>query len=392
MSVPLWSRSSRPEELRTEVVVVGAGIAGIGAALDLHRRGVDTIVVDRGAVGSGASSRNAGFLMRGAADNYAAGVRVYGRELARSLWRMTEDNLAGLIELGAERVPSFARRPSCLLAMTEQEACELHRSVEMLRDDGFAADLVWKHADAPWRNPMVRCGLVNPGDGVVNPVELVRHLAAKLPRPVIEHTEIGEIDRGGAEIVVRCAGVRITAPRALVCLNGFVGRLLPEIGAWAMPNRGQMLAVRAPVGAAAVSMAYYANHGYDYFRRVDDETVIFGGRRNRFEPHERTDSDAPSDEVQRSLESLAEEMLGGEFPVVARWAGTMGFSPTGLPIIAPVPGTNGAPDPRVVFCGGFTGHGMSLGVMAARAAVGLVVDGEVPVFPVPTAIPGGAGR
>lgn len=370
------------------MVILGAGVAGLSAALECQRRGVSAVVLERGVIGSGASTRNAGFLMRGAADNYAAGVREFGRDLARSLWALSERNLASLVALGIDRLPTFERRPSCLLAMTEEESCELHRSVELMREDGFRAEILWKHGDAPWRNPAVRCGMLNPDDAVINPVDLLRHLASKLDRAPVEHAEVAEVDRSGEKVVVRTADLEVRAARMLVCLNGFVGRLFPEIAHWARPNRGQMLAVRAPAAEVGVSFAYYANHGYDYFRRVDTETVIVGGRRNRFEPHERTDSDATTDEVQRSLEACAEEMLGRAFPVTARWAGTMGFSPTGLPIVSAMPRVDGTgANPRAVFCGGFTGHGMSLGYETARHAVEVVVEGAASMMPAPPALP-----
>ena len=389
MSVPLWSRSAHPDDIRAEVAILGAGIAGVSAALECQRRGVSAVVIERGAIASGASSRNAGFLMRGAADNYAAGVRDLGRERTRALWKLSEANLASLIALGAGALPSFRRVPSCLVAMTESEAAELRTSAAMLRDDGFAAEIIDTHTDAVWRNPQARCGLVNPGDAVINPVDLVRHLAAQLDRPIIDHAEIAEVDRSGSDIVIRCATMAVRAPRVVVCLNAFVGQLFPEIAHWAEPNRGQMVAVRAPTDRAPISMAYYANHGHDYFRRVDDETVIFGGRRHRFAPHERTEIPEPTDEVQRSLEALARESLGADYPVVARWAGIMGFSPTGLPIVAHVPDAAGEPDERLTFCGGFTGHGMSLGFETARSAVAFALDGAPPPFPMPdSASPG----
>jgi len=387
MSVSVWSRSSSPHQIRAEVAILGAGIAGISAALHLQDRGISATVIERRAIASGASSRNAGFLMRGAADNYAAGIRELGREKTQRLWKLSEDNLTGLIARGADSLPTFGRRQSCLLATSEDEACELQKSAQLMKEDGFAVELKWKDTDAPWQNPVVRCGLVNPHDGVVNPVHLVRHLASQLRNPVIEQAEVAEVDVSGNDIVIRCANIVVTAPRMVVCMNAFVGTLFPQIAHWAKPNRGQILAMRVPVAAAPIRCAYYANHGYDYFRRIDDETVIFGGRRDRHEPNERTESDAPTAEVQASLEQLAREMLGHkapEYPVVARWAGTMGFSPTMLPIIAPIPmrSTGGTdPDSRVVFCGGFTGHGMSLGYETARCAVEFMLDGTPPPFP-----------
>ncbi|HIG30948.1 MAG TPA: FAD-binding oxidoreductase [Verrucomicrobiales bacterium] len=45
-----------------DVIVIGGGVAGLSTALQLGRRGVKTLVVDRGALGSGSTGRAAGLL------------------------------------------------------------------------------------------------------------------------------------------------------------------------------------------------------------------------------------------------------------------------------------------------------------------------------------------
>jgi glycine/D-amino acid oxidase-like deaminating enzyme len=64
-------------------------------------------------------------------------------------------------------------------------------------------------------------------------------------------------------------------------------------------------------------------------------------------------------------------LLDRPIRVVARWAGTMGFSPDGMPLVGPV----GASD-SVWFCGGFTGHGMSLAYRTGAGAVAAMLDGS----------------
>jgi sarcosine oxidase subunit beta len=45
-----------------KVVVIGAGIVGLSAALTLCERGVDVVVLERGAVAGEASGLNAGII------------------------------------------------------------------------------------------------------------------------------------------------------------------------------------------------------------------------------------------------------------------------------------------------------------------------------------------
>jgi glycine/D-amino acid oxidase-like deaminating enzyme len=130
MTVSQWKRTQRMGRAQCDVLVVGAGICGLSMAVHLRRRGLSVIVVDRHGAGSGASTRNAGYLMRGCADNYALAVKEYGRERARALWTLTEENLAGLRREGIGALPGVRDVPSVLLALEEGE----HKEVARERD------------------------------------------------------------------------------------------------------------------------------------------------------------------------------------------------------------------------------------------------------------------
>src|SRR5580658_11359540 len=52
-----------PREAR--VAIVGGGYAGLSAALELAKHGIDAVVLERGALGEGASTRNGGAVSGG---------------------------------------------------------------------------------------------------------------------------------------------------------------------------------------------------------------------------------------------------------------------------------------------------------------------------------------
>src|SRR3954453_7506054 len=93
---PLWLEQSRPaveaRELdHVDVAIIGAGITGCAAAGALARDGKQVRVYDARGIGEGASGRNGGFALRGAAARYDVARETYGKDAARELWERTED-------------------------------------------------------------------------------------------------------------------------------------------------------------------------------------------------------------------------------------------------------------------------------------------------------------
>lgn len=375
MTVSHWRRSASPHRIGCDAVVIGAGIAGVSAALALERRGLDVHIVERHTLASGASSRNAGFLMRGCADHYADACRLYGRERAAWLWRFTEDNLRALRAEGAEALPSFRNVPSCLLALDAAQEAELKTAHAMLLEDGFRAGWQTDGRDSAWASGRIRAGLINPDDASVNSWDLMNLLAGKLARPIHENQEVFGIDDAGSRVVVRTADLELTTPRVLACTNAYAPLLFDRLSRLITPRRGQMIALRFPAERrVALAFSYYFNHGSEYFRQTPDGTIVFGGCRTYHADREVGYEDRTTSWVQDDIARWASRMLGDGYTVTARWAGTMGFSPDGLPLVGPVPGPEGLGG-RVWFCGGFTGHGMSMGFKTAELAVRAMLEG-----------------
>ncbi len=380
MTISHWRRTSTPTRIDCDAVVIGAGIAGVSAALEFQRRGLSVRILERFTLASGASSRNAGFLMRGCADHYAEASRLYGRDRARDLWKFTEDNLAALRAEGAPNLPSFRNISSKLLALDQAQHDELHCSATMLRDDGF--DVGWEVTgdDTIWKSGRVRGALVNPGDASVNPWELMQLLAGKLGHPIDQNQEVFAIEPRETAVCVRTADHDYHAPRILVCTNAYAPLLFPSLDHLITPRRGQMLALRFPHSRAVrLDASYYFNHGSEYVRQTPpppngDGTIVFGGCRTYHADREVGYEDRTTPWVQDDIEKWVTELLGSGYEITARWAGTMGFSQDGLPIVGPVPEIDQARK-RIWFCGGFTGHGMSSGFLTAKSAACAMVEG-----------------
>ena len=209
--VPL-SAARSAEGARADVVVVGSGIVGLGAAYAAVRRGLSVIVVDRTAAPVGATVRNFGHICIGAQTGRA---RRFG-DLSRDLWlRLGRDAGFRVRESGT----LVAARRSDELAVLEAAASD--GDMRMLTPD----ELLQR---APLRPDDLIGGALIPGDLQVNPREVAAAVVAHLASAGVGfrfRTAVTSIATGRVETTRGS----ITAGQVVVAVNHDIDQLLPEL-------------------------------------------------------------------------------------------------------------------------------------------------------------------
>ena len=332
--------------------MIGGGVTGCSCALTLAAHGVAVRLHDGREIAGGASGRNGGFALRGAATPYDVARDRLGRKRARLLMALTERSLDRLAELAGD---AFRRVGSLRLAFDADECTALRREHDALREDGFAVE--WLDELPAPLDRLYRGALLHPPDGVIHPARWVRRLAARAAE-------------AGAEIRVgELVGVdRLDAPAVVVATDGFTGSVLPELAGLVRPTRGQVL-VTEPLAELRYPRPHYARDGYDYWHQRPDGRLVIGGSRDAALTEEQTAVEATTPVVQERIEALAGQVMGEPPRVERRWAGIWGTTPDGSPLVGPVPGRDG-----VWIAGGYSGHGNVLGLacgdLVARAILG----------------------
>jgi glycine/D-amino acid oxidase-like deaminating enzyme len=118
----------------------------------------------------------------------------------------------------------------------------------------------------------------------------------------------------------------------------------------------------------------YTRYGYDYWQQLPDGRLVLGGQRDVAERDEWTDDATPTDAVQDLLERVIAERLRITPRVTHRWAATVSFSATGLPILEEVRS-------GVFAAGAYSGTGNVLGSLCGRAAARLALGRSAPMLP-----------
>jgi gamma-glutamylputrescine oxidase len=335
---------------RADVAVIGGGVTGCSCALTLAERGVRVRLYEAGEIAAGASGRNGGFALRGAAVPYDEARRDLGDERARLLMELTERSLDRLEALAGD---AFRRIGSLRLASGEEEHEALRREHEALLEHGF--DVEWvAHLESPL-DRLYAGAILHPGDGAIQPARWVRRLAALA-------AAAGADIREGERVAVE----ELDADVVVVAGDGFIPALLPELPI--QSTRGQVLATE-PLRERLYERPHYARAGYDYWQQLPDGRLVLGGKRDASFETEETDVVETTEAIQAALDAFLEELVGYRPSVTDRWAGIWGTTADLLPFVGPVPDRDG-----VWVAGGYSGHGNALGLACGDLVARAVLD------------------
>lgn len=352
-----------------DVCVIGAGLAGLSAAIDLQRAGLSVVLLEAREVGWGASGRNGGQALVGLACDMPVIERQLGRADARKIWDMTLEG----VDLIHERRLQFDiacdwQAGAIAAAVGERKARELWAWCEALeRDYGYGPLRRIDRAQVRrWiDSPRYAAAAYDGRAGHLHPLKYTLGLARAatgLGARVHENSRALRLRREGSgrgTPVVETALGRVRCRFALLAGNVYLEPLAPQLARRIMPV-GTFIAASArldlqlarqlvPSRAAVFDTQFVL----DYFRLSADDRLIFGGRvsYSRLAPP-------------RLAAAMRRRMLGvfpqlGAIPVEYAWGGYVDIT------------RNRAPDfgrlyDDVYYLQGFSGHGLALSGLAGR--------------------------
>ncbi|WP_035567310.1 NAD(P)/FAD-dependent oxidoreductase [Hymenobacter sp. IS2118] len=327
-----------------DVAIIGAGLVGLTAALYLKQRrpGWRVVVLERGALPSGASTKNAGFACFGSiselieqekrgdleavvAARYAGLARL--RELlgdaaldyqpvgGYELFRHEEAALAG------ECLEKISYFNNLLAAITGHRRTFRDASAEAGRF-GFRG---------------VGTLLKNEAEGSLDAGRMMRTLLTRTwaaEVPVLTNCAVAALETApnGQHLLRLANGATIETSQVLLATNAFATELLPELAI--VPGRGQVL-VTEPLPDVRLPGTFHYDHGYAYFRQLPDHRILLGGGRNLDFGAEETTEPGLTPTVQHYLENLLHDVIlpGQRLRIDYRWSGVMGFGPALAPIV-----------------------------------------------------------
>lgn len=362
---PYRPRPALAGSVEAEACVIGAGVGGLSCALHLARHGVETVVLERATVASGASGRNGGFLLAGSAAFHVDARESYGREHAARIYAVTLAAQEEMYRLAADLGAAETIRRVGMLraAASEKEAEHVRRHVRALREDGFPAELVEREQLTPALRRYLHNACLTEHDGALHPARWIRALARAAEAAgarIHEGTAVEGPVAAPGEGELRTAAGGVAARHVVVAADGALPALVPEYAGRVRSRRLHMVAT-APLAERLTEHLVYARWGYEYFQQRPDGRLLIGGFSDLDGESSYTDVEEGSTAVWERIERHLSEDLGVAAETTHRWVGVVGYTEDRLPVVGEVPGR-----PGLYVAGGYSGAGNVPGFVAGR--------------------------
>jgi glycine/D-amino acid oxidase-like deaminating enzyme len=344
-----------------DLIVVGAGIVGLSSALFYRRQHADAriLVLDKGRIPEGASTRNAGFACVGSITEQVADMQKETNENINKRLKMRYEGLQLLRNTLGDKTIGYSNCGGFEIFTEDakyEEACSYIESFNKWMSNLTGEKMVYK-PDTLNGYPVI----YNRLEGAIHPGRMMQALISKVSQNGIAirwNTEVRKIDHEGS--VYLNDDTKIEGDQFLVACNGFTRRLMPEI--LVRPARGYIM-VSEEWPDIPWKGTFNFDRGYIYFRNVGNRLLIGGGRNRAIEDEEQ-DEFGTNETVKTYLQDFAREVLHlpQNLSFEYEWSGIMGFTATKTPVVKRLD------DDRVVAAG-LSGMGIAIGMKVGQKAV-----------------------
>lgn len=350
-----------------DIVIVGAGIVGITAAIAAKSQfpSKEVIIIDKGTGYMGASTRNAGFACFGSPSELLGDIEINGEAKALETLAMRWQGLQMLKGLVPKTDMQYLDNGGYEIFSDEilQQKCS--HNISYLND--LICDIVKeKHTYAEVETPLGK-GILNKLEGTLHPAKMMSFLMGKALQMGVKtlfQTEVLDIDTENQTLTTDKGSIYYK--QCILATNAWTAKIFPDMDI--KPARNHVL-VTQPLANCPIKGAYHMEEGYIYFRNIENR-ILIGGARNLASNEETTyDMHMPNVSIiNRLLEVLSKDILKGEsFEIAHAWTGLLGVGTDKMPIIK-------QHAPNCFLAVKMGGMGVAIGSYVGNEVANLLVD------------------
>lgn len=361
-----------------DLIVIGGGIVGLSTAIQFKIRVPEAkvLVLERGILPSGASSRNAGFACFGSLTEI---LDDFSHMSESEVLQLVEKRYRGLLSIrdffGDERLGYLPSGGLELLTEKEMYALQSLVKINQFLDSIFNEPVFEQVVDIkPFGfSGKVQAVIRNKFEGELDSGKFLLSLWEKcqeLNIKILTGSKVSKIDVEKTTVFVQNLthkeDIDFHAEKIAVCTNAFTNVLLP--GFDIEPGRGLVMVTKPINRDVPFSGTFHYDKGYVYFRKVENRILLGGGRNMDFEG-ENTFSMEVNPKIREYLIRILNDIIlpDTDTEIDLEWTGIMAFGKNKKPIVKMVADNVGV----AVRLGGM---GVAIGWQTAEDLVNILAE------------------
>jgi glycine/D-amino acid oxidase-like deaminating enzyme len=355
-----------------DYTVVGSGIVGLHAALRLRERFPESkiLVLEKGMLPQGASTKNAGFACFGSLSEIIDDLKFHTEEEVIQLIQKRWKGLQLLRKRVGDEKLDYKPFGGYELFLKEHESTYIEclnklPFINEILNPLFKSDVFTKEIDRFEFNGIHENVIFNPFEGQIDTGMMMQELMKQAFANdilILNQQTVTSFHDNGNNVEVALGDFNFKTTKLLFATNGFAAEITKG---QVKPARAQVL-ITEPIPNLNIKGTFHLDKGYYYFRNIGDR-ILFGGGRNLDFEGEATSEFGETELIQNRLEKVLKEVIlpHQEFKIEHRWSGIMGLGTTKNPIVEALS--------ENVYCGvRLGGMGVAIGSLIGNELADLI--------------------
>ncbi|CAM3725571.1 NAD(P)/FAD-dependent oxidoreductase [Flavobacterium chungbukense] len=355
-----------------DYTIVGSGIVGLHTALRLRERfpAAKILVLEKGMLPQGASTKNAGFACFGSLSEILEDLKTHSEDDVMTLIENRWKGLQMLRKRLGDVAIDFKPHGGYELFLKEDEfgfsECISRMSfVNEILKPLFKAEVFAKETDRFGFGNVQDYLIFNPFEAQIDIGNMMNELLKQAVSEnilILNQQTVTSYAEAGNHVEVVLSDFSFKTQKLLFATNGFAESLTN--GA-VKPARAQVL-ITEPIHNLDIKGTFHLDRGYYYFRNINNRILLGGGRNLDFEG-ETTTKFGETKIIQNKLEDLLKNVIlpNQDFQISHRWSGIMGIGNSKKPVVSQLS--------ENVFCGvRLGGMGVAIGSLIGNELADLI--------------------
>ena len=334
-----WEKSTYLENI--DFLIIGSGIVGLSTAIFLKKKNKNykVLVIDRGYLPTGASTKNAGFTCFGSPTELFDDLQNMNELTVWDTFSNRYMGLNTLFELVQKDKIAYRECKSWDIISSKKNNDITKDFIEYINHKAYEITGVKEiyHEDKLISSKFgfegINTSYCNKLEGAIHTGKMIQELYKKAilnDVNVLFGMNAEKLDHSAQENVIETQFGEIKAKNTIIATNGFAKKWIKDD---ILPARAQVI-ITNEIPDLKINGTFHYEKGYYYFRNVGNRVLLGGGRNLDFKG-ETTEEFGSSEQIRLKLLELLKNVIMPKhtYEIQDSWSGIMGVGKSKSPII-----------------------------------------------------------